>query len=318
MSKWINQDLFGQFQEQKRIEKETPQRSGGVRRSDFVWETPEKGTQTDAKVYTGRFLPDPKGVFYKQYYYHMFRSGEKWNFIICSKTDKFENFCPFCSATQKLYMGTATDKKMANNYKRKKKFVGNFFLVDDPRDADREEEKKVNGKVKLYEFPNKVEMKLKEEITDQENGLGASIFDPSEGGYNFILKILATRASLDGMSWPDYTNSTFSRRPTAIGTDAEIEEIMQSCVDINEYVNSLKKTDEDMLKIIKDEMLYDLIKDEYKRYVGTVKPTEQERQTPADTSADTEPPWNEGSTSEPKVEEGLSSDEDLLKQLDDM
>ena len=155
MSKWVNDDLFGDFQTQKKEEKDRPQK--GIRRSDFVWDTPQKGTETVAKVYTGRFLPDPKGSFYRHYYYHMYRSGEKWQFVICPKTESFEKYCPFCSVTNKLYMGGNADKKMANNYKRKKKYVGNFFIVDDPRDAEREEEKKANGTLKLYEFPNKVE-----------------------------------------------------------------------------------------------------------------------------------------------------------------
>jgi len=311
MSKWINQELFEQFADEKEKEKEAPQKAG-VRRSDFVWETPAKGTDSVAKVYTGRFLPDPNGIFYKQYYYHMFRSGEKWVFIICPKTDDFDNFCPFCSATQKLYMGTATDKKMANNYKRKKKFVGNFYVVDDPRDADREDDAKANGTVKLYEFPNKVEMKLKEEITDQHNGLGASIFDPGEGGYDFILKILATRPTPDGMSWPDYTNSTFSRRPAALGTDAEIDEIMRNCIDINEYINGLKKDEAEMMKIIKNEMLYDLIKDEYNR-----QPRPQTR-TEAAPAAEESPFKNDEELAAEKAGSGLESDADLLAELDDM
>jgi hypothetical protein len=211
-------------------------------------------------------------------------------------------------------MGTATDKKMANNYKRKKKFVGNFFIVDDPRDADREDEAKVNGTVKLYEFPNKVEMKLKEEITDQENGLGASIFDPGESGYNFILKILATRPTPDGMSWPDYTNSTFSRRPQALGNDEEIDEIMRNCIDIEDYINGLKKDESEMMKIIKNEMLFDLIKDEYNR----LSPKAQTQRVEDASAADESPFKNDEEMAAEKAGSGLESDADLLAELDDM
>ena len=318
MSKWINDDLFGDFQKQKKIEKENPRQTGGVRRSELVWQTPAKGSETAAKTYTGRFLPDPKGMFYKEYFYHMYRAGDKWIFVICPKTDGFDNYCPFCSVTSKLYMGTASDKKMAYTYKRKNKFVGNFFISDDPRDADREEENKVNGTVKLYEFPGKVEMKLKEEITDQENGLGASIFDPSSEGYNFILKILATKRDANGDQWPDYSTSTFSRRPEAIGTDAEIDAHMESCLDISEYIKGMAKEEEELVKLVKDEMLFDLILDEYNQLqakrgrdsgeaAGEPEPAQESAPVDADAPADD---FDAPSNSQ--------DDEDLLKELENM
>lgn len=272
-NKWINKDLFGKFQDQKKEEKNQPS-SYGQRRSDLVWDTPDKGTQTQAKEYQGRFLPDPNGEFYKHYYYHMFRAGEKWLFIICPKTDGFDNYCPWCQITSKLYGGTAADKKMANNYKRKKKYVGNFFVVKDPRDEERDDEDKVVGKVRLYEFPQKVEMKLKEEITDTENGLGAAIFDPTETGYNFILKVLSTKPTPEGDTWPDYSQSLFARRATALGTDAEIEEIMKTTIDITEYIDGMKKSDDEIEKSIKDEHLWDLVSKEWTsvRSEASVKP----------------------------------------------
>lgn len=320
MSKWINDDLFGDFQKQKKIEKEQPRQSGGVRRSELVWETPAKGTETVAKTYTGRFLSDPKGMFYKEYFYHMYRSGDKWVFVICPKTEGFDNYCPFCSVTSKLYMGTAADKKMAYTYKRKAKYVGNFFIVDDPRDADRDEENKVNGTVKLYEFPAKVEMKLKEEITDGENGLGSSIFDPGSEGYNFLLKILATKRDANGDQWPDYSNSSFARRPEAIGTDAEIEEHMKSCLDVTEYIKSMAKEEEELVKLVKDEMLFDLILDEYNQLQakrGREDGTQAEdvgepdtQDTPAPTDAEVPADDFDSNTSQ--------DDEDLLRELDEM
>lgn len=320
MSKWINDDLFGDFQKQKKIEKEQPRQTTGVRRSELVWETPAKGTETVAKTYVGRFLPDPKGMFYKEYLYHMYRAGDKWVFVICPKTEGFDEYCPFCSVTSKLYMGTAADKKMAYTYKRKAKYVGNFFISDDPRDADREVENKVNDTVKLYEFPAKVEMKLKEEITDGENGLGKSIFDPGEGGYNFLLKILATKRGADGEQWPDYSNSSFSRRPEAIGTDAEIEGYMASCQDITEYIRSMAKTEDELVKLVKDEMLFDLIRDEYNQL-------QQKRNRVAGDTDEIPEPVIPSSVDEASLEApddfdtpstNAQDDEDLLRELEDM
>lgn len=316
MSKWINDDLFGDFQKQKKKEKEQPRQSGGVRRSELVWETPAKGTETVAKTYVGRFLPDPKGMFYKEYFYHMYRAGDKWIFVICPKTENFENYCPFCSVTSKLYMGTAADKKMAYTYKRKNKYVGNFFIVDDPRDADRDAENKVNGTVKLYEFPAKVEMKLKEEITDSENGLGASIFDPGQDGYNFLLKILATKRDANGDQWPDYSNSSFSRRPEAIGSDSEIESYMEKTQDVTEYIMSMAKEESELIKLVKDEMLFDLISDEYNQLQakrGRSEESGSDEVPPDGPPADEPPPDDfDAPPSSPQ------DDEDLLKELENM
>jgi len=164
-------------------------------------------------------------------------------------------------------MGSQADKRLANNYKRKKKFVGNTMIVHDPRDSEREEDKKVNGLVKLYEFPQKVEMKLKEEITDAE-GLGIQIFDPGKDGFDFVLKVLATKRDESGNSWPDYAQSNFSRRATPVAeTESDIDEIMKSCVDIHEYIDGMKKDDAEIVKLIKAEMLFDMVKDEWKREV---------------------------------------------------
>lgn len=314
MSKWINKDLFDKFQEVKKNEEDAQPK--GIRRSDLVWRTPEKGTTDRAKVYEGRFLMDKKGNFYKKFYYHMFQSGESWTFILCNKTFDIENFCPLCTATSKLYMGSSADKKMANNYKRKEKFVGNFYIIDDPRDADKDDEYKVSKQVRLYEFPGKVEMKLKEEITDTKNGLGYSIFDPGPDGYNFILKVLSTKRDKNNKIWPDYSSSTFSRRKSTLGTDKEIEKIMESTVDIDEYLGDMKKTDEEIIQILKSEMLWDLVKDEYEK-VNRMK------EMISEVESDSTPPEDESQfNDEDPIEDNNTgddlSDEALLRELDDL
>ena len=263
MSKWINKDLFSNFQKQKKEEKDSSSsKKNPLFRGEIVWKTPQKGTVENPKVYEGRFITDKKGKFYEKYSYHMFQCGEKWFFSLCPKTYGFDNYCPLCSITSKLYQGTPADKKIAYKYKRKEKFVSNFYILSDPRDVDAEV--KVNKTVKLYEFPGKVEMKLKEEITDTKNGYGLCIFDPGTDGHNFILKVLSTKKDQNGKIWPDYSSSTFSRESIELGTDKEIDVIMESTVDIGDYIEGLKVDDEKVVKAIKDEMLWDLVKTEWK------------------------------------------------------
>lgn len=291
-----------------------------MRRSDFVWPTPEKGTTDRPKTYVIRFLPDKKGNFYQKYYYHMFQSGEKWVFILCPKTHNFENYCPFCSVTNKLYTGSAADKKMAYQYKRKEKFVSNIFVVEDPRDQERDDDQKLEGSVRLYEFPGKVEMKVKEEIIDTKHGLGPSIFDPDKDGYDFILKVFSTKRDRNGNVWPDYGQSAFARRPSPIKeSEKEIDEIMEKTIDIWDYIKGLEKTDDDMIQILKAEMMWDLIKDEWKRYKGSISveadndTSEPETGTDSDDSEPVETETENSSESDDDFD-----DEELLKELENM
>jgi len=317
VSKWISKELFNDFQKEKKSEIENQSTYSGVRRSDIIWETPVKGTQDKPKIYEGRFLPDTNGGFYKKYSYHMFQSGDKWVFIICPKTYNFDNYCPFCSATSKLYQGSAADKKMAYNYKRKEKFVSNFFLVNDPRDAEREVENRVNGKVKLYEFPGKVEMKLKNEVTDTKEGYGYLIFDPGEEGHNFILKVLATKQDQNGNVWPDYSSSSFSRSSEALGTEAEIKRIMEERIDLDEYIKSLEKTDDEIVKALKAEMLWDLVKDEWNRYKNVaVKAVDEEDID--DTQWDDKEEDSDPEEAEAESEDEELDDDELLKELENL
>lgn len=330
-SKWINKDLFGKFQEQKKQEKDE-KNNYGVRRMDIIWPTPEKGSDTVAKTYVGRFLPDPNGEFYLKYHYHGFTAGEKFNFFLCPKTWDKEAFCPFCTLTSRLYTGTAADKKQAYNYKRKDRFVANWFVVDDPRDSERQPEDKMNGTVKLYEFPGKIEMKLKEQITDHKYGLSYSIFDPGPEGYDFILKVLSTKKDKDGRVWPDYSNSEFARRPSAIADNEErIDELMGTTHDLKEYLKSMERDEEDIIAILKTEMLWDLVKDEWKRHKGNVAPSREElaaRESTQEEDIDDsiwDDPTSEGSDDsgdsdefEKEQEDAEISDEELLRELGEM
>lgn len=318
MSKWIDKELFGKFAKEKTKEAEQEKQKGGSARMEKLFPTPERGTTDKPKIYEGRFLPDPKGEFYKRIYYHMFMSGEQWQFFKCPKTDNFDNWCAWCSVTQKLFMGGSEDKKQAQQYKRKEKFVGNFFVVKDPRDAEREKDERINNTVKLYEFPGRVESKLKAEITDTKEGYGYNIFNPGDDGYNFILKVKSTKKDKEGRTWPDYSDSMFSRTPQELGTDRQIKQIMNSTYDLVEYVNDLGRSDDDVKTVLDTEMVWDLVASEWKRMKGLEKEAEsvedeKELDLPTDDSVD-EPKERD----EPDIPEEEESDADLLAELEDL
>lgn len=313
MSKWIKKDLFDTFQKEK-IEEKDNSSGGGFIRSNLVWDTPEKGTIEQAKIYEGRFLPDPKGEFYKRYYYHFWQSGETWKFVLCPKTNDFKEYCPFCSSVSKLYNGTEQDKKQAYLLKRKDKFVGNFFIVKDPRDAEKDDENKVVGKVRLYEFPAKVEQKLKNEITDREEGYGREIFDPSEEGRNFILKVLSTKKQEDGRTWPDYSSSTFSRSQSALGSEEEIDDIMASCTDLEEYLKSRSLSKDKQVEILKNEFLWELVESECLKhgYIDVESNGDDSKNNKREENFDT---GRENNRKEEDKKEELSSDSDVREEV---
>lgn len=307
MSRWINKDLFENYVQEKEQEAAPKQ---FVRRSDILFPTPEMGTTEKPKVYEGRFLQDPKGKFTLKYMYHGFKVGEKFKSFLCEKTHGLDNFCPFCTATQKLYMGNTNDKKAAGNYKRKNRNVGNWYVVDDPRDAEREADKKINGTVRIYEFPDKVESKLKAEITDKKNGLGPAIFDPGEDGFNFLLKAKATKKDDTGKVWPDYSDSTFSRKPYALGTDKEIKTIMESTHDLTEYIESLRVSDDELKSILKTEMLWELVEADWNKYKGVQTPEPAKQNVVQDTTVEDDVPPFDNTVD--------ASDEELLRELESM
>jgi len=310
---WINKDLFSKFQEEKKQEKEKKSEVSFIRRSEISWKNPTRGTSDKAKVYTGRFLPDPNGNFYKKYMYHMFQTGDNWSFFLCPKTHNFDNYCPWCSVTSKLYTGTKEDKKAAYNYKRKEKFVSNFYVLSDPRDAEADkDEEKAAGKVKIYEFPSKVEAKLKEQITDSQNGLGPAIFDPGKGGFDFILKVLSTKKDEKGKEWPDYSLSDFSRKAYALGTDEEIEKIMDQTVDIDEYIQGMARDEEETIAALKQHMVYDLVSNEMSKNKTANKTEEDVPPFDVDEKKET-------TKSEPSKDEDEDiSDEELLRDLENL
>ena len=345
MSKWIDKELFDDFQKEKIEEKDN---SGGVQRGQNLWPTPQKGSVENPKVYEGRLIPDPKGKFYKRYYYHMWQAGdESWIFVLCPKTHDFKNYCPFCSVTSKLYAGgTSSDKAQGYNIKRKEKFVGNWYVVKDPRDEDKEADSKMAGKVKLYEFPGKVEQKIKKEITDKKEGYGLSIFDPGEDGRNFIIRVLSTKKDDKGKTWPDYSNSSFARSKSALADDDEaIGKIMEKCTDLEEYITNMIVSDGKMVEILKNEFLWDMVADEAIKQgfeddgstpdpkKPAEKPQEEKAKEEDKPKPEDAPPWDEDdkkeevkeeATKEPEPEDegtkenGADDDDALLAELEDL
>ena len=266
-----------------------------------------------------RLIPDKEMNFYKTYHYHMFKNvNDKWAFVICPKTFDFDAYCPLCAVTSKLYQGSGADKPKAYQMKRKRKHCVNSYIKKDPRDENNEN--KSVGKVLVYEFPDAVEKKIKAEMNDEEYGAGVNIFEPGKEGVDFILKVGATKPLPDGpnkgKSFPNYDLSTFANKAMALGTDDQINVIMESTHNLDEYLKNMSKTDEELVNIIKDEMLFSLIEEDYNR-IHKIVPETKESHNPLD-DMDEIPDEKKKITSPSKDTEDEISDEDLLSELDNL
>lgn len=323
MSKWLNKEDYEMFANQKANEAEKEPAGGGFYKK---WKNPQMGTTERAKEYAIRLLPNIKRGFYKEYLYHAFTSGENFTYFLCEKTGDLDKYCPWCEANKILYQGNESDKKKAADYKRKERYVSNVFIVDDPRDAEmKDDQYKVNGTVRLYEFPATLESKIKTEITDKKNGYGYAIFDPANG-YDFLLKIKAKPKDKSGKEWPDYGDCMFARRASAIAEgDAAIDAVMATRVDLDEYINSMRLSVDEHEKLLKQEMLWDDVSRNFeKNFRGVTKAVP----AAVDQLEDEDPPFEGGkpisttkAATAPKVVEKEEDGDDtdaLLAELQDM
>jgi hypothetical protein len=322
MSKWIDTKKFEDFKKEREEDKSEKKDNITFARR---YPNPKMGTHDKPKEYHLRLLTDPNRDFYKKYHYHMFESGDQWVFIMCPKTKDMDAYCPWCHATQLLYKGSSSDKKKAYNYKRKDKYVGNVFVVKDPRDVDENDpDKRLTGKTFLYEFPQTIETLIRKEITDVENGWGYEIFNP-ENGYNLIISIGAKKPDKNGKVWPDYSLTTFAKRPSAIAdSEEEIEEIMNTCQDISEYIDKSMLSPEEHKKYLKAEMLWDDVEDQFMRHmqIGEEK-TEESKPSEPETKSESKPSKPKKETKVEKTEEADTSDdglsdEELLAELESL
>lgn len=306
---WVSTDLFENFLKEEEKEKEKQPQQTGPRRMDVVYPTFERGKDENTAIkYQGRLLPNintknPQHAFKIKYYYHFFKNTEgKWTFILCPKTWGEECYCTFCSVSSKLYnSGSSNDKKLAPKYLRKEKYVVNYFCVDDPRDVQRisDGKERLAGKVWVLEFPGKLNSKIVEEQKPGPESAGMKIYDP-EDGYNIIVLVKSTKANKDDKGnikqFHDYNDSKFARNASAIADSREeIEKIMGTRHDLISYIKSMERSIPDMVSILKEEMVWEWVKEEFKKK----NLIELEEETPVDTPDEDMPvdtdevPWEE-------------------------
>jgi len=195
-------------------------------------------------AYTFRFLCSPDQEVteaYVEHYHHQFeyldRNGKKKKYYsLCPKT--FGKECPICDYSAELFStNDEDDKKLALKYNKKRKYLTNILVIDDPEDPDR------NGKVYMIKMSPQAFTKVLSKIDPDEVDLKKKSYvdfmpyDEEEAG-NFYYDF--TPASKKN-AFPNYDNSEFDNDVCPIAkTDEEIDEIMEKTHNLQKYLDEIE------------------------------------------------------------------------------
>lgn len=156
-----------------------------------------------------RFLPDKDVAnpwfLLEKSHHDLIVDGERKR-VNCLKN--YNEDCPICKASQQFYKNG--DEAAGQQLYRKRQYLGQVLIMDDPLPVDKETGKNSNGEVKIVSLGPKIYASIKDSIETGELDEAPHSY---EDGTNFIIK-----KSQDG-KYADYSRSKFERRPTTIAED---------------------------------------------------------------------------------------------------
>lgn len=180
------------------------------------------------KQATVRFLPDkdfdnPNFLIEKQYH-ELIIDGEKRKIPCLKQYDKKEK-CPICEESQRYYNEEGDNSVTGRQLYRKKQWIGQVLVVNDPLPANAETGTNSQGDVRLVTLSSKIYKVIKDSI---DNDLDAP---PHcyENGTNFIIK-----KTMDG-KYADYSLSKFDRKSTPVD-ESIIDDLEEKLVDLNSLI----------------------------------------------------------------------------------
>jgi len=171
-----------------------------------------------------RFLPSPDtDIPFVNVYTHSIRGPGGWYIENCPTTLKKD--CPVCKANSAIW---DSDPDTARSRKRKQSYFANILVVKDPANPENE------GKVFIYRYGKKVHGKIMEKMQPEEGGIEEPImvFDYYEGA---DFKLIIKKVKVDNILMPNYDSCSFDK-PSAIGTDEEIEKVSKARYNLSEFI----------------------------------------------------------------------------------
>jgi hypothetical protein len=154
------------------------------------------------KTYIVRLLPNveaPDRTFF-HYFHHMWKSVMTNNMVsfLCPTT--YGDKCPVEEYRSKAYRTKNEDEiEKTRPVKRNESWLANVFVVKDPTNTENE------GKVKILRFGKQLNKIITDAISgDDSEEFGSKIFDLSENGCNFKIKVDSNEGG-----YPTYVSSKF-------------------------------------------------------------------------------------------------------------
>lgn len=169
-----------------------------------------------------RFLPDqnednPMGFLVEKLMHTLEINGEKKS-VPCLKM--YGEDCPICKVSAAFYK--KDDKENGKKYWRKKQYLAQALVIEDPLPADKDTGETHQGKVRFVALGNKLYEAIKDAF---ESGDLDEIPYLYENGTNFVIK------KRQQGEFADYTRSTFAKHSSDLD-DATIEHVESSLIDL--------------------------------------------------------------------------------------
>lgn len=169
------------------------------------------------KTYIVRLIPNlesPDRTFF-HYFHHMWKSVATGNNIsfLCPTT--YGEKCPIEDYRGRVYRSkNETEIEKTRPIKRNESWLVNVFVVKDPTNSENE------GKVKILRYGKQLNKIITDAITgDESDEFGEKIFDLSENGCNFKIKVEQNEGG-----YPTYVSSKFMS-PSKLEGISDVDEI---------------------------------------------------------------------------------------------
>lgn len=155
------------------------------------------------KTYKLRLMPyvdDPSETFF-HYIEFGWTSKATDNYVSAISPSTAGEPCPISKVWRKGFQ----NKLNTSGIRRRDQWVVNVYVVDDPSHPEN------NGTVKVFRYGKQIDKIIQQALQgDLADELGKSIFDLSSNGYDFIVRCEKQQ------EFPNYSNSSFARRATAL------------------------------------------------------------------------------------------------------
>lgn len=169
------------------------------------------------KTYVVRLIPNlesPDRTFF-HYFHHMWKSVATGNNIsfLCPTT--YGEKCPIEDYRGRAYRSkNETEIEKTRPIKRNESWLVNVFVIKDPTNPENE------GKVKILRYGKQLNKIITDAITgDESDEFGVKIFDLSENGCNFKIKVEQNEGG-----YPTYVSSKFMS-PSKLDGISDVDEI---------------------------------------------------------------------------------------------